>query len=57
MSVIIFYIVNLYVDFIDDHYSHLGCQIKLSGYQLSLLQYTDDSCLVANSVLNSQTNV
>ena len=55
MSVIIFnLVINLLVEFITEYYHQLGYHFAGSHHILSLLQYADDSCLVANSEENCQ---
>ena len=55
LSVIIFnLVVNLLVEFIVGCYGHLGYSFAGSNHCLPLLQYADDSCLIANSVENCQ---
>ena len=55
MSVIIFnLVINLFVEFITEHYHQLGYHFAGSHHILSLLQYADDSCMVANSEENCQ---
>ena len=55
LSVVIFNLVmNLYVEFIQEHYHQLGYCFSGSSHVVPLLQYADDSCLTANCVDNCQ---
>ena len=55
LSVIIFNLVaNLFVNYICNHYGHLGYTFTGSQRTLSLLQYADDSSLIADSIQNCQ---
>ena len=53
LSVIIFNtVINLYVEYIQNNYSHLGYYFTGSDHSVSNLQYADDTCLVASSLPN-----
>ena len=56
LSVLIFNsVMNLYVEFIQENYSHLGYHFTTSSHHLSLLQYADDITPIASSPVNLQT--